>query len=550
MHKIIAQLLFAFCLLAACGGEAVDQATELQDANPDPDSFPVEFSFLYKGEPTPVRAYFQLNGQTFLIDSLGWRLPIVMDYHYHDRAFPLKTSIPVLDMSHNGEHHLYFLNGRATLPMLPGKYRISIYKGVEFIPLHAEFELNGGEREMVFELERWIDLAGEGWFSGDDHIHLSRERTDDQLYLSLLEADGLSVGHFLQLQRREQAAVQYGWGDSAQARRGDHIIRSGEEQRSHFYGHNLMLGLNSLVRPVSQGLTYGLTAFADPLSEELFDKARAQGGTVGYAHDDGGVEYSAAMIDLAHGDIDFLEVFQFGMMRATFWYNALSCGFRIPGTAGSDFPYSLARYDRWPRLIPPFGPDRMYVRVKGPLKFDSWMEQVRQGNILLTNGPFVEFNVGGVEPGSELKLSAGQRSITIRATVRHWRPLNQAKLIVNGRAVRTYANDSATLWSIADSLSLESSAWVALHVLSDSTGSGDEGVELEAHTNPVYVLVDEMPVGEPEALQDEIEKLEKMRAYYASDELVFRFESARLRLLERADLALDMLRERLESAEN
>jgi hypothetical protein len=93
LPKYIAELLIAFCLLAACGNQASDQAVHLPSANQDPESFPVEFTFLHQGEPTPVRAYFQLNGQPFLIDSLSWRLPIVMDFHYHDRAFPLKKQI-------------------------------------------------------------------------------------------------------------------------------------------------------------------------------------------------------------------------------------------------------------------------------------------------------------------------------------------------------------------------------------------------------------------------------------------------------------------------
>ncbi|MBW7995832.1 MAG: hypothetical protein FVQ81_04515 [Candidatus Glassbacteria bacterium] len=546
IRSVIATLLSTM-LLAGCTVGGVDSQLPAGPAV-DPESFPVTIRFLHEGAPVPVRAYFRFNDQPFLIDSLGWRLPIVMDLHYHDHAFPMKPSIPVLDMTYRSEHHWYFLTGQATLPMLPGKYQLDVYKGVEFLPLHAEFELSGAERELEFELERWIDLAAEGWYGGDDHIHLSRQPSDDRLYLGLLEADGLSVGHFLQLQRRDQAAVQYGWGESAQARKGDYLIRSGEEQRSHFYGHNLMLGIDSLVRPVSQGLTYGLTAFADPLSAELFVDAHRLGGVVGYAHGDGGVEYSAAMIDLAHGDIDFLEVFQFGMMNSAFWYNALSCGFRIPGTAGSDFPVSLARHERWPRLIPPFGPDRMYIRVEGELKFDKWMDGIGEGNILLTNGPFVEFDVNGEVPGSEVRLPAGEGEVTISATLRHWRPVSQARLLVNGRVSRTYANGSETSWEIRDTITLERSSWLALHAVTDSSGAGDEAVELEAHTNPVYVLVDGRPVGEPEELRAAIERLEEMRAYYASDELVFRIEASRLRLLERADAALAELRRRLEQA--
>ena len=36
----------------------------------------------------------------------------------------------------------------------------------------AEFELlAGGSREVTLKLERWVDAAAEGWFSGENHIH-------------------------------------------------------------------------------------------------------------------------------------------------------------------------------------------------------------------------------------------------------------------------------------------------------------------------------------------------------------------------------------------
>ncbi|HLA40889.1 MAG TPA: CehA/McbA family metallohydrolase, partial [Candidatus Glassbacteria bacterium] len=463
--------------------------------------FPVRFRFLDKGRPTPVRVYMRLNNQAYLIDSLGYRLSIHGDAHYHDRIFPLKPSIPVLDMIQRDEHHWYFLTGEAVLPMLPGKYEIDVYKGLEYLPLHESFELGGQEREKDFSLERWYDGPAEGWYAGDDHIHLTRHKSDDWIFLSMMGAEDLAVGHFLQLQRREQLAVQYAWGEAGEAARDGHIIRPGEEQRSTFYGHTLMLGIDSLVRPVSLGLELALTPYAEPLTTDLFHTAHRLNGLTGYAHDSGLGDRTAATIDLVFGDIDFIEVFQFSKVTAVFWYLALSCGYRVPGSAGSDFPVNLGRTNPWTRLIPALGPDRMYIQVDGPLTFDKWMDGIKKGNILLTNGPMVEFTVNGTPPGGEVRLPAGEREVEVSATVRHWRPMKEARLLVNGRVQKTYSGNGLTVWKIEDKVALQRSAWVALHTLSDSTGLADTEVLIQAHTNPVYVLLDNRPIGDPEALR-------------------------------------------------
>ena len=81
--------------------------------------------------------------------------------------------------------------------------------------------------------------------------------------------------------------------------------------------------------------------------------------------------------------------------------------------------------------------------------------------------------------------------------------------------------------------------------MSDSTGIGDEEILLQAHTNPVYVIIGERPVGNPEALQSALDNLEAQRNYFASKELVFKLEANRQKLLVMADEVLAELRRRL-----
>jgi len=64
------------------------------------------------------------------------------------------------------------------------------------------------------------------------------------------------------------------------------------------------------------------------------------------------MKHSALPMDLALGAIDFIEVFQFGILKTEPLYELLNAGFRVTGIAGSDFPANLGRFKPWPRAIP------------------------------------------------------------------------------------------------------------------------------------------------------------------------------------------------------
>src|SRR4029077_8629187 len=117
-------------------------------------------------------------------------------------------------------------------------YRIEAHHGVELAPALLEFSLAAGERRGIELGLEPVAGAGRGtWLSGDDHIHLTREAADDDVFLRWLQAEDLSVGNFLQLERQIDAAPQYGFGRKAEARAPGFSIRSGHESRSEFYGH-------------------------------------------------------------------------------------------------------------------------------------------------------------------------------------------------------------------------------------------------------------------------------------------------------------------------
>src|SRR5690606_34626259 len=52
-----------------------------------------------------------------------------------------------------------------------GHYVVTVERGKEYRPAIHEVEIGDGGRSLTIALERWIDMAGLGWFSGDTHVH-------------------------------------------------------------------------------------------------------------------------------------------------------------------------------------------------------------------------------------------------------------------------------------------------------------------------------------------------------------------------------------------
>ena len=78
--------------------------------------------------------------------------------------------------------------GRAAVRLAPGTYRYRVERGPEWRTLEGAFTVQEGDRTVRLELDRVVDLAAEGWWAGDLHVH--RAPSDEAL---LASAEGLFV---------------------------------------------------------------------------------------------------------------------------------------------------------------------------------------------------------------------------------------------------------------------------------------------------------------------------------------------------------------------
>ena len=67
--------------------------------------------------------------------------------------------------------HVYRATGETVL-LPPGKFTVEYSRGPEYRVLRSEIEIPAAaEHAIDLKLERWIDTAAAGYYSGDHHIH-------------------------------------------------------------------------------------------------------------------------------------------------------------------------------------------------------------------------------------------------------------------------------------------------------------------------------------------------------------------------------------------
>ena len=486
------------------------------------------------GALVAARVYLFKGDTPFRLSPVDSMLPLRADLFYRERIWRKTQQPKTLEVTARDSSHFILLDGSASFDLPAAvEYRIEAYHGTFFHPAIETFSLDAdGEKTIELTVEPVAPGRQERWISADDHIHLMRDREDDAIFLKWLAAEDLGVGNFLELQRQQHAAVQYAFGEDGEAHADGFSIRSGHESRSRFYGHTLFLGPNRMIRPLSIGLEYANSPESYPYPSVLFTAGRRAGALTGFAHFYGSQPNSTLLMDLAHGDLDFVELFQFGELKTTEWYELLNAGFRVVGLAGSDFPANIGRMDPWPRILPLLGPERTLAPARaGSSTYEAWAEGVRQGEVVVTNGPLLELAVNEQAPGATVDWQGESLMLQGSTFAAYHRPIEGIEILLNGE-VAARIDSQATTASFEFELEIRESAWIAARAIARS----EEGEPvLQAHTNPVYFLRDGDPVAVESAREALRGRWRTETEYYRNGELVFSDESQRQEFLLRVE---------------
>src|SRR5262249_52051331 len=86
-------------------------------------------------------------------------------------------------------HDHFVCPGTVQVKLAPGNYRYEIERGPEYQQSTGMVTVTeNGDKKITIQLKRLVDLASEGWWSGETHIH--RPMADIEL---LMQAEDLHV---------------------------------------------------------------------------------------------------------------------------------------------------------------------------------------------------------------------------------------------------------------------------------------------------------------------------------------------------------------------
>jgi hypothetical protein len=454
------------------------------------------------GKPTPCRVRFT--------DAKG------MYYPPHGRAANFATG-PGVDVGGNllllmratdGKDvttRFAYIDGSCEISLPPGQVRVTISKGPEYIPFREEIHLTAGKLALRFALQRWSDVRLEGWHPGDARAHYLSP------HAAVLDGAGEDLAIVNVLARTSWADDDSEFSEAFQrptaipnllefSGQEPALVRDGCLAVVNTHNNHALLGSLGLLNchRVVYPLTFGGYPFTDAYDNwtlaDWCDQCHRKHGLVIWTRTHLGLDgkvYGEALADLILNKVDAVEVMHFGFHDEVhpwpfIWYDMLNCGLRAPLVGASARDSNCT----------PLGSVRTYARLQPsqPLTYGNWIEAVRAGRTVVSNGPLLQLNAEGEGPGATLMLQA-HKPLRVRAEASSLVPFEYLEVVVNGKvAAQQTANGDPAAARIETEIVVPEGGWLAARCWGRTWLPGhSDGQRVYAHTSPIYVRVESRP---------------------------------------------------------
>ncbi|MEM7013317.1 MAG: CehA/McbA family metallohydrolase [Verrucomicrobiota bacterium] len=446
----------------------------------------------------------------------GTRIPLTVAPPDYDGSLQLKIADGAMTRvsvkKKNGKHfappdamyrvtgtigHFYTDGSQFELPK--GDYEIIATRGLEYRPLKVDVTV-GDSTEVEISLERWINLAERGWYSGENHVHANYGYGEwyntPATILRQCQGEDLNICNAV-IGNSDGDAVfdrEFFLGKDDPLSTDTHIIRWNQEFRATLWGHLTLSRLPQLVEPTFTGFGNTTNPYDVPTNADIAQDARDIGGVVSYTHPasnaldlyDQAYAAKGSPIDVALGRVHALDVAGNtypGSLQL--WYHFLNCGFPVVASAGTDCFLNRVR------SFPP-GWARCYVKLDNGLHYNHWVDGQVAGRSFITNGPVVMLEVEGRSPGTTIGLDSPRRVRINAEALSHW-PMDKVELIFNGEVIRQLPfSDDGQSAKFEGDVEIPHSGWIALSAEGPRTHLV-YGRNMAAHTNPVRIQVANKP---------------------------------------------------------
>jgi len=333
-----------------------------------------------------------------------------------------------------------------TMRLPDGEYTIESRRGPEYLQALQTVTIDANRSRIDVKLQRWIDPAKWGWYSGDTHIHAGgcghyqhpTEGVTPETMIRHVRGEGLTIGDVLtwgpsyyyqkqffsghavspaatlehpELQVANNATLQ----PHATAEDPESTLRYDVEVSgfpSSHAGHLVLLRLEDQDYPGTK-LIEDWPSWNLPILKWV----KEQGAFGGYAHCGigmvvdstdlpnyeippmDGIGTQEGIMDVTHGVCDFLSgTNTHPIAELNAWYHMLNCGFRLAMIGETDWPCVTG--DR-------VGVGRSYVRLDqrpiGNEGYVAWIRDLIRGRLYCGDGRshFLDFKVNGRRTGED-----------------------------------------------------------------------------------------------------------------------------------------------------
>ena len=381
--------------------------------------------------------------------------------------------------------------GQITLKLPLGDYFFEIERGPEYVVRSGYFTINRGSDEARTEdLPRGIEMAKADWYSGD--LDVRRPVREMEL---IMRAEDLHVAQVTTwFDGQDEWSGKELPAEPVIAFDDDRYCQVMGGSQSHSGGTLLYLKMSRPMATAEESGEYpSLLAYTERARE----------------HDEVWIDatrpywWDLPML-IAHGRVDSIQLAHGQMCRGRvidnesggkprdrelypgiqgnprwsqeIYFHLLNCGLRIPPTAGSGSG----------QVSNPVGYNRMYVHVEGGLDYRRWWENLRAGQVVVTNGPLLQPIVDGQLPGHVFQVDEGQTvELQPALSLSLHKPVRYLEVIKNGQVaysvpLEDYKENRGRL----PKMKFTESGWFLIRAVST-----DETTYRFGMTGPYYVQV-------------------------------------------------------------
>jgi len=367
-------------------------------------------------------------------------------------------------------HDHFVCPGEAVLDVEAGVYRYTIERGPEYRRASGEVRVEGGKNaELEVRIERRVDLAARGWWSGETHVH----RSPDEMPLHM-RAEDLHAAPLMTVWNKrnlwKERQLPAGRLVEVEPGRAYHILAAEDERQGGallYFGLERPLNLEGNGPEHPSPLVHLEEALSQPGAWAEIEKpfwwdvpvwaATGKISSIGiannhmcrsqmYENEAWGRSRDAVRLPPPRGN---------GFHSQEIYYRLLNCGLRIPPSAGSASGV----------LPNPVGYNRVYVKIEGAFSWGKWWAGLAAGRSFVTNGPILLVEADGKLPGHVFRSPNGPLSLQLDLQVLGNDPIEAVEILQDGRIAISLAPDALRGAPPRASIEFAKSGWFLVRAI-------------------------------------------------------------------------------------